>query len=80
MEAQPAHVKKLVTSTGAMSSIASYMTIGEILNLNNVSQKFYNDTVPKIFETGHLYPAANNDFILYINSGALWGLKVGSQT
>lgn len=36
--------------------------------------------MPHIFETNHQNPSCNSNYILYIKSGVLYGLKVGAQT
>ena len=71
---------KLLASRGSMASIAQFLPISMLLKLNLVSKKWYNEIVPTIFETNHLLPSTNNNYILYIKNMVLYGLKVGGMT
>ena len=70
----------LLKSKGAMATIAQYLPLKKQLEMNLISQKFYNEVVPSMFETNHQLPSCNSNYILYIRAGVLYGLKVGAQT
>ena len=43
----------LINSKGAMATIAQYLPLKKQLEMNLVSQKFYDKVVPSMFETNH---------------------------